>query len=166
MSKLAVARSEIATVRKYTRGLLEDLSDGDWFRQPAEGVTHIAWQVGHVAMAQYRLVLERVRGARPDDGALISQDFLVRFARGSVPDPDPAVNPPIGDILSAFDRVYDQACRELATYNDAELETPPLNPHPLLNTKLDALFWSARHEVLHAGQIGLVRRLLGKPPRW
>ena len=39
----------------------------EWFRQPTEGVTHIAWQVGHLALAEYWLTLERIRGRRPDD---------------------------------------------------------------------------------------------------
>ena len=33
-------------------------------------------------------------------------------------------------------------------------------------TKLRALLWCARHEMLHAGQIGLLRRHLGYPPMW
>ena len=49
--------------------LLEGLSEHDWFRQPSEGVTHVAWQVGHLAAAQYSLGLVRLRGERPDDGA-------------------------------------------------------------------------------------------------
>jgi hypothetical protein len=39
-------------------------------------------------------------------------------------------------------------------------------PHPFAKTKLLALLWCANHEMLHAGQIGLLRRLLGCPPMW
>ena len=52
----------IEFVRGYTLSLLEGLDDADWFAQPAEGITHIAWQVGHIAMSQYGLTLFRQRG--------------------------------------------------------------------------------------------------------
>ena len=56
MSTLAhrdLARRQIEFARRYTLILLQDLDDADWFRQPSEGVTHIAWQVAHLAMAEY-----------------------------------------------------------------------------------------------------------------
>ena len=37
---------------------------------------------------------------------------------------------------------------------------------PWDSTKLLALLWCAHHEMLHAGQIGLLRRHLGYPPIW
>ena len=39
-------------------------------------------------------------------------------------------------------------------------------PHSLFETKMGALYWSARHEMLHAGQIGLLKRLVGIPAAW
>ncbi len=40
-------------------------------------------------------------------------------------------------------------------------DTAPPPAHPAFTTKLGALLYCARHEALHAGQIGLLRRLLG-----
>jgi hypothetical protein len=36
----------------------------------------------------------------------------------------------------------------------------------LCKTKLECLHWCSHHEAVHAGQIGLIRRLLGYPPIW
>jgi uncharacterized damage-inducible protein DinB len=166
MSRLEMARDQIVLARRYTLRLLEDLQPGDWFRQPTEGITHIAWQVGHLAMAQYRLLLLRMRGERPNDQELISADFLAKFGQGTAPDRDPAKYPPIREIRQVFDHVFRQACEELPSYTDVELDQPPVKPHPLFETKLGSLTWCARHEMMHAGQIGLLRRLLGKPPQW
>jgi uncharacterized damage-inducible protein DinB len=41
---------------------------------------------------------------------------------------------------------------------------PVPHPSPFAKTKLTALFWCSHHEMLHAGQIGLLRRQLGHPP--
>jgi uncharacterized damage-inducible protein DinB len=133
---------------------------------PAEGVTHVAWQVGHLAFAQYRLVLERVRGARPEDAELIAPDFLALFGRESVPESDARKYPAAAEIRGVFDRVHERVMRDLADLPEAELDRPLLTPHRLAKTKREVLFWCNQHEMLHAGQIGLLRRLLGYRPLW
>ena len=166
MTRLELALNEIKTARNYTRRLLEDLAPEDWFRQPTEGVTHIAWQVGHLAMAEFRLALERIRGERPEDAKLISPDFLQKFAKGSTPQASARDYPPPEEILAVLHRVHERTLVETPHVADAELDRPPEKPHPLFTRKIDSLFWCARHEAIHAGQIGLLRRLLGKPPQW
>jgi hypothetical protein len=163
---LRVALEQIAFARRYTLGLLVDIDAGDWFRMPAEGVTHVAWQVGHLAFAQYRLALERVRGARPEDAALISPGFLALFGRDSVPDPDPGKYPSPAEIRAVLECVHAQVMRDLPGHPEEDLGSPPLAPHRLAKTKLEVLLWCGQHEMLHAGQIALLRRLLGHKPRW
>ena len=43
-----------------------------------------------------------------------------------------------------------------------ELDEPVDEPYALFPTKLGGLYFCAAHEMMHAGQIGLLRRLLGK----
>ena len=159
-----LARKQIEAARTYTVGLLAGLDEADWFRQPAEGVSHIAWQIGHLAMAEYGLCLFRMRGRAPVDRDLMSGAFRKQFVRGSVPEPDPAKNPAPQQIRAVLDRVHQQALTEMAEYAAALLEEPGEDPRAVFDTKLGALFFCPHHEMLHAGQIGLLRRLLGKPP--
>jgi uncharacterized damage-inducible protein DinB len=56
--------------------------------------------------------------------------------------------------------------RDLRDFPEVELDTPLVEPHRLARTKFESLVWCAHHEMLHAGQIGLLRRLLGVPPMW
>ena len=158
------ALDQIREVRAYTLPLIDDVPQDEWFRMPVEGVTHIAWQVGHIAMAQFRLCLERLRDLQPGDRDLISKDFIRLFNKGTIPAADASVYPPAAEIRATFDRVYESVMREAPAYVGNDLETPLSNPHPLFKTKLEALLVSFRHEMLHAGQIGLLRRLLGKAP--
>lgn len=166
MSRLDLAIGEITSARDYTCALLDTVKPDDWFRRPSEGVTHIAWQVGHLAMAEYRLAIEKTCGKQDDEAELISQDFLSLFGRNSVPDPDPQKNPTPDELRKVFDRVHRRTLEVLPTLANDELDKPPLSPHRLFNTKLGSLFWCSRHEMLHAGQIGLLRRLLGHDPAW
>jgi hypothetical protein len=166
MSTLQTALDQIVFARRYTLRLLEGFDPVEWFRMPAEGVTHVAWQVGHIAMAEYLLALDRIRGPRPGDDDLISPEFLRMFRRESRPDPDPARHPTPEEMRVVLDRVHEQALRELPRLSEADLAAPPLRPHSLAATKGEVLFWCSQHEMLHAGQIGLLRRLLGYPPQW
>jgi hypothetical protein len=166
MSRLQLAIEQITFARGYTNRLLDHTPASEWFRQPPAGVSHIAWQVGHLAMAEYRLALERIRGALPQDADLISEAVLRTFGRESVPDPDPTKFPSEAEIRAVFDRVHEQVLRELRGLEESELDQPPLKPHSLAKTKLWSLLWCAHHEMVHAGQIGLLRRQLGYPPLW
>jgi hypothetical protein len=53
---------------------------------------------------------------------------------------------------------------ELAKYSDQDLNVKLPEPHSVFATKLGSVFFCSSHEMLHAGQIGLIRRLLGKSP--
>ncbi len=166
MPIVKLALEQIVFVRNYTTHLLDSVQPADWFRQPSGGVSTIAWQVGHLAMAEYRLTLERIRGRRPEDESLIPEEFLKHFARESIPNPDPTQNPSVERIRAVFDSVHRQALAELETLSEDELSQPVLKSHPLAKTKQEALFWCSQHEMLHAGQIGLLRRQLGYAPLW
>jgi len=107
-----------------------------------------------------------LRSAQPADEELISTAFRQLFGRGSVPSADPAVYPPAADIRSVFDRVHEQLLAEPPSFDLARLDEPCERPHRFANTRLRWLFWCSQHELVHAGQIGLLRRLLGKGPQW
>lgn len=164
MSRLEIAIKQIEFARGYTLSLLEDIALDDWFEQPGESVSHIAWQVGHIAMAQYGLCLFRQRGRQPEDTELMSGKFRKQFAKGSVPDPDPTNNPTPDEIRATFDGVYAQALRELPAIEDTQLDEPVDEPFAGYPTRLGALLLCSHHELLHAGQIGMIRRMLGKEP--
>ena len=166
MSQLQTAITQIQFARAYTLRLIDGLAVDDWYRMPTLGISHIAWQVGHLGMAEYRLAVDRIRGERPADGALISAQFLQQFGKGSIPSADRTNYPSPAEILATCDRVHRLALIELVDLPEEEWCAPPLKPHPLFQTKIDSLFWCAHHEMLHAGQIGLLRRELGHTPKW
>ena len=166
MSRLQLAIDQIVFARNYTIGLLDQTPMAEWFRLPPSGVSHVGWQVGHLAFAEYRMALWRIRGQQPEDEGLFSQDFVRLFGANSVPDANPAKNPSPAEVRAIFDRVHELVMRELPTISEAALDDPVPHPHKFANTKLLALLWCAQHEMMHAGQIGLLRRQLGNPPMW
>jgi hypothetical protein len=163
--ELAEARDQIVFARDYTLRLLDGVPEAEWFAMPG-GVSHVGWQVGHLAMAEYRTCLERVRGIRPEDEAVIPAAFLARFVRDTVPDLDPSNNPSPAELRATLDRVHARVLEELPGFAGIDLSAPLVTPHVLMKTKIDILRWCGRHELIHAGQIGLLRRQLGHKPLW
>lgn len=167
MDLLAVALEQLQRGRSYTLGLLDDVPASEWFRMPAEGVTHIGWQVGHLAFAEYVLCLRRIRGERAEDHTLIPTEYLTLFGRESRPVPGAEAYPAPDKLREVLDRVHAQLLRELPQLSPDEWQQPPeFQPHRIAQTKLELIQWCARHELIHAGQIALLRRLLGHAPQW
>lgn len=169
MTRLEQAMVQLKLARSYTLALLEDIPEQDWHLMPIAGVTHITWQVGHLAIAQYNLTLARIRGSMPGDRELFPSDnFAELFGRTSTPLDDPSRYPTPAELRATLNKVSTQANSDLANLTDDELDqaTEVAKPHPIVTTKLSSLLWCAHHEFCHAGQIGLIRRMLGAKPRW
>ena len=164
MSRLDHIRDRLQFARRYTLDLLAATPEADWFRMP-DGITHVAYQVGHIAHAEYRLCLLRVRGEQPGDDVVIPPNFVELFGR-LYPSPDPANYPPLADIRAALDRVHERVLAELPTFTRFDLDEPVPSTHRLCKTRGEFLEWCPMHEMVHAGQIGLLRRLLGHKPLW
>jgi hypothetical protein len=161
---LEFAIRQIQFARNYTLSLLNEIDEAEWFAMPEETPTHVAWQVGHVAMAEYGLCLFRQRGRQPVDLELMSSSFRKLFSRGSVPLADAGKYPSAAEIRSTFDRVHAQVLTEAPGFTPEQLKEPVDMPYAVEPTKLGSLLFCSHHEMLHAGQLGLLRRLLGKVP--
>src|SRR2546421_6202512 len=111
---LEIAVKQIEFARGYTLSILAEIEERDWFTMPAGCPTHVAWQVGHLAMAEYGLCLFRQRGRQEVDAELMSSSFRKQFSRGSVPEADAGNYPPPEEIRATLDRVHAQVLREAA----------------------------------------------------
>ena len=162
--RLAIAWRRIEFARNYSLILLADLDDDDWFWTPENFTTHIAWQVGHLAMSEYGLTLFRQRGRQDVDSQLMSGKFRKLFMRGTEPKQERESYPAPNEICQVLDRVHEQMRAEIAGFDGECLDDPVDAPHSAFATRYGALLFAGDHEMLHAGQIGLLRRLMGKPP--
>ena len=166
-SRIAAFIDALVFARGYTVDRLSQISEADWFAMPAGCPSHVAWQVGHLAFAEARLVVERVGGRTEVGGGVLPEEFVRLFARNSVPEAGSAGYPSPGEIRRVFDTVHEAALRTLRDTAAADLDTLVSGtPHRFCRTRADYARWVSHHEFLHAGQIGLIRRLLGSGPVW
>lgn len=164
-ARLQAAVERIQFARNYTSQFLDDLTDAEWFWTPPGFVSHIAWQVAHIASSQYGLCLFRLRGRTPEDEKLIPQDFWDKFKIGSTPVAGAENNPSVAVIRQVFEKMHSQVLTELAAKTDDEVDIPLEKPHPAFATVLGGIEYSPMHEMIHVGQITFLRRMMGKPPK-
>lgn len=171
------ALGQIAWARRYTRELLAATPRDLWFESPRIGqlgadtereetpgqaMTNIAWQVGHLAVSQYGLLMFRIHGRRDDDLELVPGKFRKTFSRGSDPNSPGVSQYSADELLDRFDRIHQAAVAGLTSGLDPRvlLESVEM-PYAVYPIKLGGILFCPLHEQIHAGQIGLIRRALG-----
>jgi DinB superfamily len=159
-----VAIGQMRFTREYLLGLLEGVSAEQWHVIPPGATTHIAWQVGHLAVAQYGLMLFRQRGRAEGDIELMPGWLRKNFGKGTQPSPDPSINPSREELLTILDRIHQRSLTDAASYSALSLAEPAEMPYAVFPMKVGALLFAPIHESIHIGQIGVLRRMLGLSP--
>lgn len=165
---------QIEFARAYTLELLAATPRDLWFEMPGfempgtqddRGVpTHVAWQVGHLAVSQYGLLMFRMRGRRPEDLDLIPGRLRKTYGRGGKPPASSDKQPSADELFDKLAEVHRLAMDEIAMIDPATLLETVDMPYAVYPCKLGAVLFCPMHESLHAGQIGLLRRALGLEP--
>lgn len=158
---LRATLAQIDFARRYTRELLAATPRELWFTRPPGTPAHVAWQVGHLTVSQYGLLMFRIHGRRDDDLELIPGKFRKAFGRGSDPSRDSAEQLSADELVDRFELINDRAIAGLDGIDSNVLLEPVEMPYAAYPIKLGAILFCPLHEQIHAGQIGLTRRLLG-----
>ncbi len=162
MLESAVAQIQFA--RNYTLELLGATPEKDWFVIPEGLPTNLAWQVGHLAVSQYGLLMFRIRGRDPADLDLIPGRFRKAYSRQSTPSDSQEKQPTAEELLERLGEVHRRAIAEVTSTSVETLMEPVDMPYAAYPIKLGAVLFCPLHEQIHAGQIGLIRRALGHEP--
>lgn len=150
--------------RTYTLQLLDNVSEDIWQQSPQGFPTHFAWQVGHLAVAQYGLMLFRQRGRAEGDLDLMPGWFRKRYGRGSSPSNEPGEDPCKTEMLAILEKIHLASMSFMRTAPAELLAEPTDMPFAAYPIKLGAFLFCPLHESIHSGQIGLLRRAHGLNP--
>jgi uncharacterized damage-inducible protein DinB len=139
---------------------VSDLTDAELLMRPAPGANHVAWQLGHLIASEVRMLARIPGGTSPE----LPAGFVERHSKETA-----GIEPPKGfltkaEYLAIFKKVREQTLAKLDSLPDAELDKP--NSGPLAQrfpTLGHLLMLAANHPFVHAGQIVVLRRKLGKP---
>ena len=155
---------QVEFARNYTQELLENTPEELWPIVPTGASSHIAWQVGHLAVSQYGLMLFRQRGRAEGDLELMPGWLRKRFGRGSLPPRELSEVPSRASLLECLSKIHAASMTALPGFTAEQLMEPIEMPYAVHPIKLGALLFCPLHESIHIGQIGMLRRLHGLSP--
>ncbi|MCA8999760.1 MAG: DinB family protein [Planctomycetaceae bacterium] len=154
-----IARLDFA--RAYNLKFVEGISETDWYRFAEGNVTHLAWQFGHLAVAEYRLIMGRVVGEERATCEILPSSYSELFGKGSIPREVTGEHPRRDELLTVLSAVHQEVKDLLPTVPESVLAEASLPEHSAFQTKLEVVRWCVEHEFIHSGQIALLRRQLG-----
>jgi uncharacterized damage-inducible protein DinB len=144
-----------ALVKRYT----DDLKPQEYLHRPAEKANCTAWLLGHLALSDRR-TLEAMGAQVP----ALPEGFAERFSqKEGCPQ---AIE--FGDVSQAVSAFHEHRSRLIEAVRQAapeQLDKPLARAIPnLAQTVGELANFMAVHSAMHAGQITIIRRSLGKPP--
>jgi hypothetical protein len=138
---------------------LGDLSDADLLTRPV-GCNHLAWQLGHLISSEVSLL----NGICPGKGPELPPDFAARHSKETTGVNDPQKFCTKKEYLDLLEKVSTASKQALDGLSDADLDAPsPEHFRPRFPTVGSIFTLIATHPMMHAGQIAVARRMLGKP---
>ena len=163
MTQAELLARQLDDSRQWTLALIDDLQGDDWSYQPGPGLGHALWHCGHLTSAQDTLIHTRCL-----DHSIIDRTFGDHFPIGG-PVKSTAEHdyPSVDEVVAGMADMHAKTCAAVRTMTDDLLAEPAFGkdgktPHPHYTDKVGAICHCNRHEAFHAGQLSLIRRLLGK----
>ncbi len=141
------------TVQQNTEGMTQEES----LCAPPAGGNCANWVLGHIVHT--RSTIAALTGGEPFTG----DDHEKLYGRGSpaLVDADKAMQ--TTELLQHYSRSTEQLQAFLARATDEDLAQALPEPHEILGSTVgEALTAFAFHEAYHAGQLGILRRVMGK----
>lgn len=155
----ALAQAHVAA-KAILHRYVDDLKPEEFLHQPIPGANHAAWVVGHLARSA-RVACEQL--GLPDLPELPKDwDADYRPTRAAAPARQKAGDPM--EMLRLFDLHQDKLIAGLKTADLAKLAEPAPWPSPLFADRGQFIHFLSIHVAVHAGQLSLIRRSLGKAP--
>jgi hypothetical protein len=136
---------------------LNDMTDAELLMRPTPGANHANWQIGHLIVSEHSL-LAKCGATMPE----LPAGFAERYSKENTKIDDASKFATKADLLAQFDRVRNASIAFVKSATDAQLSAPSPMPQ-WLPTVADVVGLGSMHIGMHAGQIQVLRRKLGKP---
>jgi len=153
----ATYRLQLQFTASVLRRNVGDVTHDESLRSFEPAGNGLNWVLGHLVATRSRFLAQM-------GGAPAWSDAECRPYDQHAPSPaDRCPARPLAEIWDAFDRTQARLLELAGRLTPAELSAP-LPPGELARTRGEALAVMGFHDAYHAGQTGLIRRLLGRPP--
>jgi hypothetical protein len=148
------------TSRFITERYLSDLSDEDLLAPPVPGSQPAAWQLGHLLCSECDTLSALGVTGLP----ALPEGFRDRHSKQGAARPGSEGFLPKAGYLELMRSVRALSIAAVGTLSEQQLDAPgPEAMRAYAPTVGDALLMIGSHEVMHSGQLAVLRRKLGKP---
>ena len=138
---------------------LSDFSDADLLVRPVPEANHTAWQLGHLIVGSRKMLSELGRTPPP-----LPAGFDTAYTKETTALNDPAKFHKKAEYLALADKMKAASLAAIDATPDIALDSPgPEFMRQFAPTVADVLAILGQHWLMHAGQIVVLRRKLGKP---
>jgi uncharacterized damage-inducible protein DinB len=137
-----------------------DLKPDEYLYRPTPKANCVAWLLGHLALTDRR-ILTIAFGVT--DLPALPEGFEKQFSREEGC-PQAEQFGDVAILLPLFAQTRDRLIARVLTATPEELDRPITPPHPRFKSVWEATNFMGQHTTMHAGQITIIRRSLGRPP--
>jgi len=144
----------------YAKRLVDDIPEDKMADQPAPGMNHAAWVLGHLTYVFDSMIA--VWGQKPT----MSPEWKELFNVPSKPQPERDKYPPKAELWDAYQKAYQRIVDVVKTATDEDLDREFPNPRlraslPTVGTAMIHILTT--HQGQHLGQLSAWRRAQGLP---
>jgi len=159
MKDVESLRYQARLMRDVVRLCIDGITHEQSVVQPRPAGNCVNWILGHLLVV-YNQVLPLI-----GQEAVVTEGTLTRYARGSAPITRASEALLFHDVICAWDEVCARVDAGLATLTPHHLdavvpEGPTGDPYETLGSLLATVLF---HQAYHAGQLGVLRRIIGMP---
>lgn len=166
MSPLELIAHQTADAYRWADQLINSIPQEKWDEIPANVETSVTWQAGHLLMSYYFHSILVIKGHPKDIPPSVPlREYSTLFT--SAPPSHSVGKVNAEDLRHQLTLVQNKSLATIRSLSLADTEAPleptPF-PHPVANTKFEALDWNVKHTMWHCGQLGILKRILDQ--RW
>jgi hypothetical protein len=152
--------SNLHTSRFIMTSYLKDMTDADLIVRPVPSAHHAAWQLGHLILSESQMV----NGVKPGTAPALPVEFAARHDKGAAHSSNQGEFYSKEQYLTFMSALREASLALLSQLSEADLSNPGPEAMRSYAPKVGSVFLSiANHELMHSGQIAVIRRALGKP---
>ncbi|HEV3339079.1 MAG TPA: DinB family protein [Pirellulales bacterium] len=161
MDAQAALRGALEGADSISTAYLNDLGDADLLVRPVPGANHIAWQLGHLIMAENSMIGDTCPGWMPP----LPAGFAEKYTNDTAGSDDRHAFSSKDEYLRLYREQRAATLKALGTVSEADLDRPAPERYRHYCPTVGGVFnMQATHWLMHAGQWAVVRRKLGHKP--
>lgn len=162
MTHLETLTQQTESVYDWTHKLIKNIPLDKWDVVPEIVESSISWQIGHLIMSHYYHSIMVIAGHQMDILQKIPlKNYDELFTNASPGNSVGKTNPV--DLINQLTIVQQKSISIIKGLTPEALQSrlePTPTPHPIAQTKSEAIDWNIKHTMYHCGQIGIIRRII------